>query len=43
MENINKNSAVILEQLAGYNSNDTDEYLITLKKTLEELKELNLV
>ena len=43
MENINKNSAVILEQLAGYKQNDTDEYLITLKKTLEELKELNLV
>ena len=41
MDLVNKNNATILEQLSSYNFDDTEEYLLSLKETFSDLKELN--
>lgn len=43
MDLVNKNNATILEQLSSYNFNDTEEYLLSLKETFSNLKELNSI
>ena len=43
MDLVNKNNATILEQLSSYNFNDTEEYLLSLKETFSDLKELNSI
>ena len=41
MDLVNKNNATILEQLSSYNFDDTEEYLLSIKETFSDLKELN--
>ena len=43
MDLVNKNNATILEQSSSYNFDDTEEYLVSLKKTFSDLKELNSI
>ena len=43
MDLVNKNNATILEQLSSYNFDDTEEYLLSLKETFSDLKELNSI
>jgi hypothetical protein len=41
MDSFNANKINILEQLAAYNSDNLDDYLINLNNTLSEQKQLN--